>query len=146
VFIFSRHFWLTVLGALTARPAAALAVGNMILYTNTLVPGPDNVYGDLVQPTYPGYAPQAFTLTGPYTAGTGPLWLRLSGLLWQMSDATTPTTVQGAALVDSANNIIAVGNFSRPYNLVLATDALVVAGELLFGVSGQVGTWYTEQA
>jgi hypothetical protein len=135
--IWTKHLWQVLLGALVARPAAALMGGNAFLYTNVITPGPNNVVGDFSKPTYAGYADQAYTITGPYTRGPTGLWLRTPGLVWQMGDDLLPTQIMGMGLLDAGGLLVAVGNLVPPVTLAVATDALVTACEFNID-SGQV--------
>lgn len=105
------------------------------LFTNVISPDPSNLWSDMTEPTYPGYAQQAITWGVVHSRPDGSYAIDTQLLTFQMSDATVPTTVQGWGLVlDGTPDVLyAAELLATPAVLVNADQTLQLVGQVALG-------------
>jgi hypothetical protein len=112
------------------------------LVAGPLVPSKNTVLADIQEPTYPGYAQQAVTAWTPaYVGGTGIPQADGGDFLFQMTDASTPTTVYGFFLVQPAATgppvvpayLVETFMFTAPQPLATPDDGVSCDVTVLYG-------------
>jgi hypothetical protein len=110
-----------------------LTGSKLCLFTNQAALTAATLVTDLTEPTYPGYVRQSVgAFQGPLKEQDGS-WSVISGeCIFQMADATVPTTVVGAFLVDSKTGTVFIGGavFDTPQNLLTADDAVALLAQI----------------
>jgi hypothetical protein len=121
--------------ALTALVAAATVLGADLkagLYTNSIAPSKVLTIGDMVEPTYAGYARQLVVMATPFRDPQNGIAALAAGLTWKMSDALVPTTVLGIFYTSGAGpSFMGIEPFANPIALVDAIDAFVTVLEYI---------------
>lgn len=111
--------------ALTALVAGANLLGSAAragLFTNTPTIGKDLTIGDLVEPTYAGYARKNLVMGAPFRDPARGIASLAGALTWKMDDALVPTIVTGIFYTYGAGpDLLGVEMFNTPQAL---TDAL----------------------
>lgn len=143
--VLTREFKKRLAATSTVAGAGAGADGVLVgvkveLFTTDIALDEDTLYGDLLIPTYPGYAPVTVTWAGIYERADGAFLVTGQLIPWKMTDATIPTTVMGYALVDGTSVLLATERFDQQEDLVSADDAIVFAPQVAFGADGDWGT------
>jgi hypothetical protein len=124
--------------------AVGPAHAQVALFVNDITPGPLTALADMTEPTYPGYARQDVTASGPYEEPDGSQWLHLADVTFQMGDSTAPTTIIGAFVVTQAGALVLAGRLPAPVQLLTAAQALVLSADPKFPVGADTGAWLVE--
>lgn len=137
---FKREMLQAALLSAAAGPTTGpLAGAKLDLYTTAVPLGEDVLWEDLEIASYPGYIQQAVVWGGIHQRGDNAFVTRGGTLLFQMSDATAPINVVGYVLADAAHRVIGVEQFTEPYPLADADDALTISPEFVFGTPADYG-------
>lgn len=132
-FQWTRLFIAATLGALNARPAAALlGTGPAVhLYTGTHQPTPDDVPTTYSgnEATFTGYAPATptFPLPGPVSSSGGVISL-FADCNWIAGVITGPgDNVTGYWITDSAGDLVGAELFASPIPIVQQYDSILLS-------------------
>jgi hypothetical protein len=112
-----------------------LAVSTINLFANAITVGANTVPGDLVVPTFTGYAAQALaTVPDPVNdALSGGVSIFIPSHVFTATAATAPPeTMYGWCLLDTAGKLIACGNFSQPIVIAAIGDSVALQVTLNF--------------
>ena len=94
-----------------------------------------STYADMVQPTFPGYAEVAATFVPPFQQPDGSFATNGGLALFQMTDATVPTTVYGYYVTDGGMTpkLLWVEMLEAPIGLTSPLQAILVSAQLALG-------------
>lgn len=118
-----------LLGALAARPAAALFTGCLVkLYTADVVITPDTPAASFTEAVFVGYvARDAAAPTGPYRQEDANLYVHINAE-WAVTTApATPVAVRGYAITSADGTVVYLAEaFAAPVTFVRVGDSLVL--------------------
>lgn len=135
---------MALVGALTARPAAALVVGVIQPYTNNVDVLATSAAADFTAPTWTGYVDQTIVLSAAFSEDASHGFVAIGNTTWQMGSSSDPsTTVVGCIIKDGSGNLLAGGKLPAPITLLNNTQAFVLSGKLSVGANGVGGQWVT---
>jgi hypothetical protein len=115
-----------LLTTLAGLVASMLTTPKVHLYTALANPiGPFSVLADFTEATFGGYAAKTALFGAPYINGAGQAVTDSPLLQWQPTNSTTPNTILGFYVTDSAGaQLLWCGPLPTPVSLASPSDAL----------------------
>lgn len=121
---------LTVATQAAAGVAGPLNGSKMLLFTNTPAINKFTTLAALTEATYTGYARQTLVWSAARLDPTARVATFTALINWQPTDAVTPNTITGYAIVDSTGLILyAMELFVTPVGLATALSYLGIVAE-----------------
>lgn len=122
--------------ALLAQGSGSPFAGQKVmLFQNNLLPTPTSVLANFVEATFDGYAKQAVgTYPTPYIGADGFIHLTWPSVQFTMTGSTTPNTISGWGLTNTAATVWNGGNnLPAPVQMQGPPDGIIVVPDIIYG-------------